>query len=126
MLKRLKADQRTAENPVVILTALKSVREAATCARLGAVAWITKPITFEKSSRVVPLLHLRWLLMARNRLQYSLVEDRSQKLEAKGSCARKDFRAEFGSGGHGCSNRGHLPVHFRDDGEPLFRLVWAH
>jgi len=53
VLRRLKADSRTRNIPVVILTV----------SRLGAKNYIIKPVEFESLVQVTPLLDLRWVLL---------------------------------------------------------------
>lgn len=63
VLRALKADRRTASFPVAMLTASKRGDDVAESRRLGAEAYIVKPVDLEGLSRVVPQLRLRWALL---------------------------------------------------------------
>ena len=54
VLRRMKADKRTREIPVVILTLSNRDRDMAECRRLGAVNYIVKPVGFQNFSEVIP------------------------------------------------------------------------
>ena len=79
VLRRIKADPRTRSIPVVVLTASKRDRDIATSKRLGAEAYIVKPVDFQNLSQVTPQLSLQWaaivtlsLLFASRRCGHSL------------------------------------------------------
>lgn len=63
VLRRLKADKRTAQIPVVVLTISEKDRDIAECQHLGAAAFITKPVSFQGLSKVTPGLCLVWALI---------------------------------------------------------------
>jgi CheY-like chemotaxis protein len=63
VLRQLKADPRTRDIPVAILTASNQERDAAECLSLGVQAYITKPVSLEGLSRVTPQLRLTWALV---------------------------------------------------------------
>lgn len=63
VLQQLKADKRTAAIPVVVLTVSRTDRDIAECRRLGANAYIVKPVNFQSLSEVTPQLNLCWLLL---------------------------------------------------------------
>ena len=63
VLRRLKADKRTSNIPVVILTASDDNYDIAECRRLGAVNYIVKPVNFQTLSRATPQLNLNWALL---------------------------------------------------------------
>ncbi len=63
VLRRLKADRRTASVPVVLLTASDNSHDMATCQKLGAAAYITKPVNLQGLSKVTPELSLVWALI---------------------------------------------------------------
>ncbi len=63
VLRRLKADKRTADVPVVLLTASDSEQDIETCQKLGAAAYITKPVNLQELSKVTPDLCLVWALI---------------------------------------------------------------
>lgn len=63
VLRRVKADPRTSQIPVVVLTGSKNDRDIATSKRLGAEACIVKPVDFHNLSAVTPQLSLKWALL---------------------------------------------------------------
>jgi CheY-like chemotaxis protein/DNA-binding Xre family transcriptional regulator len=63
VLRRIKADPRTRSIPVVVLTASKRDRDIETSRRLGAEAYIVKPVDFQNLSEVTPQLSLQWALL---------------------------------------------------------------
>ena len=63
VLRQLKADQRTCNIPVVILTASDKDQDIAECRQLGATAFMTKPVSFQGLSKVTPALSLVWALV---------------------------------------------------------------
>lgn len=63
VLRQIKDDPRTRKIPVIVLTASTSGRDLATCKRLGADAFIPKPVDFHNFSEVTPKLSLQWALL---------------------------------------------------------------
>jgi len=63
VLRQLKADRRTRAIPVIVLTVADGDREMLECRRLGAQAFITKPVNLQGLSRVTPELSLFWALI---------------------------------------------------------------
>jgi len=63
VLRRIKADPRTRQIPVVVLTGSNSARDIAASKRLGAEAYIAKPVDFHNLSEVTPQLSLQWALL---------------------------------------------------------------
>jgi len=63
VLRQLKADKRTREIPVVVLTASTRDRDIAECRRLGAANYIVKPVDFHNFSEIAPRLSLAWMLV---------------------------------------------------------------
>lgn len=63
VLRQLRADERTSNIPVVILTASDKDQDIAECRQLGATAFITKPVSFQGLSNVTPALSLVWALI---------------------------------------------------------------
>lgn len=57
-LRRVKADKRTRDIPVVVLTVSQSDHMIAECDRLGAANYIVKPLGIESFVRVIPKLNL--------------------------------------------------------------------
>lgn len=63
VLRQIKSDIRTTTFPVAVLTASQRDEDVAESRRLGAEAYIVKPVDFEGLSNVVPQLRLRWALL---------------------------------------------------------------
>lgn len=63
VLRRMKADKRTASIPVVVLTVSQSDSNIAECKRLGAAAYIVKPVGFENFCQVTSELSFNWALI---------------------------------------------------------------
>lgn len=63
VLRRIRADERTKNIPVVILTASKFESDHAECRRLGINSYIVKPVDFRNFSEVTPQLQFDWKLV---------------------------------------------------------------
>ena len=63
VLERLKADPRTREIPVVVLTASEDEPDIKAAYRLGANSYLVKPVDFEKFLEAVSHAGLYWLLL---------------------------------------------------------------
>lgn len=63
VLRRLKMDKRTAHVPVVVLTASENEQDIASCQKLGAAAYIPKPVNLQGLSKITPELCLVWALL---------------------------------------------------------------
>ena len=63
VLRLIKADKRTRETPVIILTASKANADIAECRRLGALAFITKPLDWQEFGMAMKKFNLNWVLM---------------------------------------------------------------
>ena len=63
VLRRVKSDARTQSIPVIVLTVSDSDRDVAASERLGANAYISKPVDFQNFSEVTPRLSLHWALL---------------------------------------------------------------
>ena len=63
VLKRLKADARTRNTPVVILTSSKEERDLINGYSLGANSYIQKPVDFDQFREIVKTVGLYWLLI---------------------------------------------------------------
>lgn len=63
VLRRVKADARTRQIPVVVLTASKFDDAIAVCKRLGAESFIAKPVDFQNFSTMTLQLSLQWALL---------------------------------------------------------------
>ncbi|MEW6338738.1 MAG: response regulator [Acidobacteriota bacterium] len=63
VLQRLRADERTRAQPVVILTSSREERDVAASYELGANSFVRKPIDFEEFLDAVRQLGLYWLLI---------------------------------------------------------------
>jgi two-component system, response regulator len=65
VLRQIKADSRTPKIPVIVLTVSSRDRELAVSQRLGADAFLVKPVDFHNLSGVTPQLSLQWALLKR-------------------------------------------------------------
>ncbi|MFZ2491878.1 MAG: response regulator [Thermoanaerobaculia bacterium] len=63
VLRRIRADARTALQPVVILTSSTEERDLIEGYRLGANSYVSKPVNFEEFIRAARQLGLYWLLL---------------------------------------------------------------
>lgn len=63
VLRRLKADERTRDIPVVVLTSSKEERDVDICYRLGVNSFVSKPVGFDAFAKTVSDLGFYWLLV---------------------------------------------------------------
>lgn len=63
VLRRIKADERTRNIPVVVLTSSNEETDLEECYRLGVNSYVSKPVEFDEFSKVVGELGLYWLLV---------------------------------------------------------------
>lgn len=63
VLRRLKSDKRTAHIPVVLLTGSENEHDIAACQKLGASAYIPKPVNLQGLTKITPELCLVWALI---------------------------------------------------------------
>jgi two-component system response regulator len=63
VLQQIKANETTRAIPVIVLTASNRDRDVAECRRLGADAYILKPVGFQNLSEVTARLSLAWTLI---------------------------------------------------------------
>ncbi len=63
VLRRIKADTRTASIPVVILTSSSEQYDLDGCYQLGANSYVTKPIKYADFAKVVADVGMYWLLV---------------------------------------------------------------
>lgn len=63
VLRRIKADPRTAKIPVIILSGSKDAQEIGECKRLGVHDYILKPVDAQSFSEVSLRLDLQWVLI---------------------------------------------------------------
>lgn len=63
VLRRLKGDKHTAHIPVVLLTGSDNVQDITACQKLGANAYIPKPVNLQGLSKITPELCLVWALI---------------------------------------------------------------
>jgi CheY-like chemotaxis protein len=66
VLRVIKGDRRTQHIHVIVLTVSKGDRDINECRRLGAEAYIIKPVDFQNFSEVTPRLSLSWMLVKPN------------------------------------------------------------
>lgn len=62
VLRRIKADKRMRQIPVIVLTASGLDRDITTCRELGVQSYIVKPVGFTNFSEVTQRLHMEWTL----------------------------------------------------------------
>ena len=65
VLRQIRRDSRTRTIPVIVLTVPNRDRDVALSQRLGADAYIVKPVDFQNLSGVTPQLSLQWALLKR-------------------------------------------------------------
>lgn len=63
VLRQIKADRRTSQIPVVVLTISQMFNDFEECQRLGAETYIVKPLNFQRLSQITPRLNLDWALI---------------------------------------------------------------
>jgi len=63
VLKIIKADARTKQIPVVVLTSSKEDPDIQECYRLGVNSYVVKPVEFEAFVKAVSELGLYWMLL---------------------------------------------------------------
>lgn len=63
VLRRIRADQRTCSQPIVILTSSKEEQDIITGYRLGANSYIRKPVDFSQFIEAIRQLGLYWLVL---------------------------------------------------------------
>ena len=67
VLREIKADERTKQIPIIVLTASNRGREINECRRLGADRYILKPVRFQNFSEVTHHLRFGWALVELSR-----------------------------------------------------------
>ncbi len=67
VLRRVKADARTRDIPIVVLTISSEDQDIDECRSLGAAHYIVKPLDFRNLSEVTPNLQFDWTLVKRTR-----------------------------------------------------------
>lgn len=65
VLSRIKADERTRQIPVVVMTSSREDRDISASYKLGVNSYISKPVEFDEFAKVVSQLGLYWLLINR-------------------------------------------------------------
>jgi CheY-like chemotaxis protein len=63
VLEKLKADERTRNIPVVMLTSSKEHPDIQRCYRLGANSYIAKPVNFDAFAHAINNIGFYWLLL---------------------------------------------------------------
>ncbi len=66
VLRALKADARTKQIPVIMLTSSREQSDVLESYKLGVNSYIVKPVDFEQFTEVVQKLGLYWLLLNQN------------------------------------------------------------
>jgi DNA-binding response OmpR family regulator len=69
VLRRIRADQRTSLQPIVILTSSKEEQDIVSGYRLGANSYIRKPVDFDKFIEAIRQLGLYWLVLNESPVQ---------------------------------------------------------
>jgi len=65
VLRRIKADDRTKDIPVAVVTSSKEDRDVIASYKLGVNSYISKPVDFDEFTKVVSELGYYWLLINR-------------------------------------------------------------
>jgi CheY-like chemotaxis protein len=65
VLRRIKADERTKNIPVAVVTSSKEDRDVIASYKLGVNSFISKPVDFDEFTKVVSELGFYWLLINR-------------------------------------------------------------
>ena len=63
VLRRIKANRRTEPMPVIVLAASHGSNDVEAAMRLGASAYLVKPVDFHRFAEVTPRLAFRWALL---------------------------------------------------------------
>ncbi len=63
ILRQIKADDRTRQIPVVVLTSSKEEKDIVETYKLGVNSYITKPVNFESFSKAIVEVGLYWMLL---------------------------------------------------------------
>ncbi len=63
ILRQLKADDRTRQIPVVVLTSSKEEKDILETYKLGVNSYVTKPVNFESFAKAVAELGLYWMIL---------------------------------------------------------------
>lgn len=63
VLQKIKADERTKNIPVVVLTSSKEDPDIKECYRLGVNSYVVKPVQFEKFVTTISELGLYWMIL---------------------------------------------------------------
>ena len=63
VLRRIRADERTKEIPVVVLTSSQEERDITESYKLGVNSYVVKPVEFDKFYKTVSDLGTYWLVL---------------------------------------------------------------
>ncbi len=63
VLRRVKSDERTKTNPVVVLTSSKEERDVVESYKLGVNSYMVKPVDFDQFIQVVRELGMYWMVL---------------------------------------------------------------
>jgi CheY-like chemotaxis protein len=80
VLREIKADKRTQEIAVIVLTASTRDRDISECRRLGADRYIVKPVGFQNFSEVIHHFRFDWELVRPNTGARQIIDDRRRNL----------------------------------------------
>lgn len=91
VLQRIKADPRTRDIPVIVLTASQDNGDAAACRALGVQTYLVKPVDFRNLSEVTPQLPFGWaLLRCAPEDSASFFRTKSERRDGTGTASRCD------------------------------------
>jgi CheY-like chemotaxis protein len=74
VLRQIKANLQTRPIPVVVLTVSNRAEDAIESRKLGAEAYIAKPVDFKNFSEVVPKLNLHWAVLKSSAVASAQIE----------------------------------------------------
>lgn len=63
VLRRIKSDERTKTNPVVVLTSSKEERDVVESYKLGVNSYMVKPVDFEQFIQTIKELGMYWMVL---------------------------------------------------------------
>jgi two-component system response regulator len=66
VLRKIKADERTKQIPIIVLTSSKEDPDIQKCYDLGVNSYVVKPVEFEAFIKTVSTLGIYWMLLNQN------------------------------------------------------------